>query len=128
MLSGGVEFEIFDKETTTQITEAVLLNKKVIYYENNKASFLKDSEFEKYVAALKQFLVDNINAEVIITGFYSKEENEKIAAKRVEFIQSAFIEAEIKEERIRVEKTPELDEYETNISSKLLRKVEIKVQ
>ena len=128
LLSGGVEFEIFDKETSNRIIEEALLTGKVFFFEKGKHTFSKNAELEKYVADLKQFMVDNKNAEVLINSFYALEESKKMGVLRAEFIKSVFIEHEITEERIRIEKVLSVSDNSKEIDPKDWRKVEIKVQ
>lgn len=120
-ISGGVEFDIFDKDVSNAITEAPFLKEKFFHFEKNKHTLTNIDELGNYGALLKQYLVDKKDVKVLIVGFCDVEENKKTSLLRAQFIKDAFLGHGIPLEKISVEVNTPTEQNSTN------QKVKIKV-
>ena len=127
LLSGGIEFDIFDKDISNSITEAIFLKEKIFYFEKNSYQLLENEELVKYVADLKQYMVDEKESDVIITGFRNTKENDSMALLRAEFVKDVFVNQGIETERISIEIMNEQIQNTKENNGKNDKKVEIKV-
>jgi OmpA-OmpF porin, OOP family len=123
LLSGGIEFDIFDKDISNTITEAPFLKEKIFYFKKNEYALSDKDDLENYTAVLKQHLVDLKDSEVLITGFREQDELQSIDRLRASFIEDVFIKHGIDLERILLDVSDQTEKDE-NIDDK---KVEIKV-
>ncbi len=103
ILSGGVEFDIFDKDISNTLTEASFLKEKKFYFQKNKYVLSDKEELEDYAATLKQYLVDEKTSEVIVTGFRDLDEHQSIDLLRAKFIKDVFVKHGIDIERISID-------------------------
>ncbi len=127
ILSGGVEFDIFDKDISNTITEAPFLKEKIFYFQKNKYVLLNNDDLESYAAVLKQYLVDEKDSEVIITGFREEIEHQSIDLLRAKFVEDVFIKHGIDLERISIDMNEQVGKNKKSNESIDDKKVEIKV-
>lgn len=127
ILSGGVEFEIFDKDISKIISEAPFLTEKIYYFQKNKYVLAENDDLETYAADLKQYLVDEMDAEVIITGHREADELQSIDLLRAKFIEDVFITHGIDPERISIDVNIPDKKTINSKGEKNDKKVEIKV-
>ena len=119
ILSGGIEFDIFDKDISNAITEAPFLKEKIFYFDKNKYTIEDSEALEIYAAGLKQYLVDEKDSDVIITGFRENKESKSINQLRAKYVKDIFVNHGIDTMRI------SLDAVNENGNNS--KKVEIKV-
>ena len=127
MISGGIEFDIFDNEITNTITEAPFLKEKIFYFQKNKYALKNNLDLENYAAGLKQFMVDTKDAEIVITGFREREENQSLDLLRAKFIEDVFLNHGINQKRILINVDRKGNNANTQKEDQDVKKVEIKV-
>jgi len=127
ILSGGVEFDIFDKDISNTITEAPFLKEKIFYFNKNKYILSNKDDLEKYAALLKQYMVDEKYSEIIITGFREAKEIQSIDLERAKYIENIFSKHGIDVERISINVNTPNENNKTGSKNNDEKKVEIKV-
>src|SRR5690606_13475371 len=68
LISGGVEFDIFDKDISNIISKAPFLKEKIYYFPKNSYVLPENHDLESFTAELKQFMVDEKMTKVMVTG------------------------------------------------------------
>lgn len=120
LLSGGIEFDIFDKEISNAITEAPFLKEKIFFFNKNKYVLSDSVELENFAAGLKQYMVDEKDAEVMITGFYIPGESKSIGRLRAKFIEDILLKHGINIDRISLDYKIEKDKDSKKVEIKVL--------
>jgi outer membrane protein OmpA-like peptidoglycan-associated protein len=120
LLSGGIEFDIFDKESSNAITEAPFLKEKIFFFKKNKYVLSDSVELENFAAGLKQYMVDKKDAEVIITGFHDTSESKSMGSLRAKFIKDILIKHGINIDRISLDSKIEKDKEGKKVEIKVL--------
>lgn len=98
LIHGGVDF--YFSESPLAKYDPALSFKKFIRFESNSSIISKDQDFDDYLPALRQYLVDHPDKKVEIIGIFSKKQTKKITQKRVDYLKHKLSQAAIPDQKV----------------------------